>query len=345
MKMTPTQIGKLKGGYVVYWHEQDSSEKWNRKRFRLKAKNKAEALAEGQRKFASQMALRVSELVLEDIWKGYTTHLGERKTAKDLNQIWKHVGPELGQLHPDQINDEIVEEYLKKRANKFRKTHGREPSKTTLFQDVNLLQCVLNHAHAKNIIGNPVKLKKPPRPDRRNRWLKRHEIDQLLEACKQTPHLYIAVLLLLSTAGRVGAVLELEWDRIDLEERTIDLRVPEVPHRKNRAFVPINAGLHEALEKWRPHCDSDFVVEYRGGAVKSIKKAFGEAVKRAGLKGVTPHVLRHTAAVHMAAEGCKMARISQYLGHSSTTVTESIYARFAPEHLTAEADAVDFIKK
>jgi integrase len=47
----------------------------------------------------------------------------------------------------------------------------------------------------------------------------------------------------------------------------------------------------------------------------------------------------------MAAAGCKMERISQYLGHSSTKVTERIYARFAPGHLHQEAAAVDFINR
>lgn len=39
-----------------------------------------------------------------------------------------------------------------------------------------------------------------------------------------------------------------------------------------------------------------------------------------------------------------MQRVSQYLGHSSITVTEKIYARYAPEHLHEESEAVDFLK-
>lgn len=114
--------------------------------------------------------------------------------------------------------------------------------------------------------------------------------------------------------------------------------------RKGRAFVPMNAGAKNILKAWKPMCDSDYVVEYKGDRVFSINNAFRKAVKRAGLLGVSPHVLRHTAAVHMVAAGHPMSRVSQYLGHSTVSVTEKIYARFAPDHLRDEAAAVDFVK-
>jgi integrase len=106
----------------------------------------------------------------------------------------------------------------------------------------------------------------------------------------------------------------------------------------------MNAGTMTLLREWKVKCVSDYVVEYKSNRVKSITNAFRQAVKRAGFeKPVTRHDLRHTAAVHMAASGCEMARISQYMGHSSVQVTERTYARFAPNHLRREAEAVDFL--
>ena len=43
-----------------------------------------------------------------------------------------------------------------------------------------------------------------------------------------------------------------------------------------------------------------------------------------------------------AGSGVPMSKISQYLGHSSTTVTERVYARYAPDHLREEAEILDF---
>lgn len=84
------------------------------------------------------------------------------------------------------------------------------------------------------------------------------------------------------------------------------------------------------------------MVEWAGGPVQSVKKGFRAATVAAGLEGVSPHVLRHTAAVHMAEAGISMDEIAQYLGHSDTRITASTYARYSPEHLRKAAKALEF---
>jgi integrase len=135
--------------------------------------------------------------------------------------------------------------------------------------------------------------------------------------------------------------LELTWDRVDLERGWIDLRTGE-GRRKGRAVVPINGTLRAALTTARDAALSDHVVEWAGGPVKSIRRGFARTVASAGLQHVTPHALRHTAALHRAAGGIAMSRISPYLGHSSTEVTERVYARFAPDHMRDAAEVLDF---
>jgi integrase len=39
-----------------------------------------------------------------------------------------------------------------------------------------------------------------------------------------------------------------------------------------------------------------------------------------------------------------MQKVAQYLGHSSTSVTERVYGRFAPDHLQDEAKILDFTR-
>lgn len=341
--MSVIEIGKLKGKYVVYWYEDPNNPK-SRRRFRLQASNRKDAWAEGERVYESQMVLKGDQLTLHDVWGRYRRYLEDRKTGKDLDNAWKHVGPQLGAFHPLQIDDDKIKEYLAYRRTAFIKRNGRPPANDTLYNEVNLIQSALNHAYKKNLIEKPVHLKKPPRSKSRDRWLKRSEISRLMAECVRTPHLHVATALMLGTAGRVTAILEARWDHVDFQNRTIDLRTSDNPHSKKRAFIPLNEGLHELLLDWKEHCDSPYVVEYKGGGVKNINRAFSRAANRAGLDGVHPHVLRHTAAVHMVASGCDMARVSQYMGHSSVSVTERIYARFAPDHLRDEAAAIDFLK-
>jgi len=309
------------------------------------AGHKDEAWAEGARVLNSQLALKGSGLTFEMLVESYLDYLGDRRSAVDIKNLWKVAGKQIGHHDPLTIDDEVIKRYIDYRKKQFRKKRGAEISNGTLHSEINQIQTILNFAKKKKLISSePYKLSRPPKPRPKERWLNGEEIEKLLSETVKTPHLHVAVILMLSTAGRVGAVLDITWDRVDFDKETIDLRVSDTGPRKGRAFVPMNAGAKKVLNSWKPMCDSDYVVEYKGDRVFSINNAFRKAVKRAGLSGVTPHVLRHTAAVHMVAAGHPMARVSQYLGHSSVAVTEKIYARFAPDHLRDEAASVDFVK-
>lgn len=73
-----------------------------------------------------------------------------------------------------------------------------------------------------------------------------------------------------------------------------------------------------------------------------IKTGFNAAVKDAGLTGGSPHVLRHSAAVHMAEAGVPFDEIAQYLGHPNPSVPFPVYGRFSLNHLRRAAGVLDF---
>ena len=193
------------------------------------------------------------------------------------------------------------------------------------------------------MIGRAPHIERPAKPMPKDRWLTHAEIERLLDAA-EAPHIKLAILLMLGTAGRAGAILDLTWSRVDFERGQINLRLPDAVTRKGRAIVPMNRGLRAALSAAHEAALSDYVVEYAGGRVKSIRHGFDNAVKRAKLAGVTQHTLRHTAAVHMVSAGIPIVQVAQFLGHSNTATTYAVYARFAPEHLREAADVLDFTR-
>ncbi|QYZ70052.1 tyrosine-type recombinase/integrase [Neotabrizicola shimadae] len=89
---------------------------------------------------------------------------------------------------------------------------------------------------------------------------------------------------------------------------------------------------------------SGHVAQWGNKLVQLIKTGFNAVLKRAGLEGVTPRVLRQTAAVHMAKGGVPMEDIAQFLGHSNTQTTRQVYARFSPDHLRRAANVLEFGK-
>jgi len=199
---------------------------------------------------------------------------------------------------------------------------------------------VLRWAEKRRLIDRAPHVDRPPAPPPRNRWLTRDEARRLIDGA-EAHHIRLAIILMLATAARVSAVLELTWDRIDMERGIVVLDPGDGQGRKGRATVPINGMLRAALTEAAKASISDYVVEWGGRPVKSIKTGFRRAAANAGLTDVSPHVLRHTGAVWMAEKGTSMDRIAQYLGHSDSRITERVYARFAPDHLRDEADILD----
>lgn len=157
-----------------------------------------------------------------------------------------------------------------------------------------------------------------------------------------TPHVRLFIILAVTTGARMTAILQLRWDQVDFKHRTINFnQLNREQTNKRRPEVPINGRAYNALEEAARGALSDHVIEWDGNPVKSIKKAIRMAAVRSGIN-CSPHVFRHTAGVWMAQKDIPMQKIAQYLGHTSTRVTERTYARYSPSFMKDAAAALEF---
>ena len=83
------------------------------------------------------------------------------------------------------------------------------------------------------------------------------------------------------------------------------------------------------------------MVEWNGKPVRSVRKAFATAVKAAGLDrlGITPHVLRHTAATWAMQGGGDLWQIAGFLG-MTVEVLERVCGHHHPNFQREAAAAV-----
>lgn len=323
-------IGRLRGRFCVYWNNEDGK----RIRLQLQARTPKEAEAEAIDVVrAHSVKNGTSELSVKDLWKAYIADLAERPTAKTMTYTGKAVLEHFGHLKPDQITNNYCKAYAEKRMQ-----HGI--SQGSVHTELGHLRSTLNWAVKERLIEFAPHIGRPSKPTPKERYLTKYEVESLI-ASSDAPHIALAIHLLFATAARVGAILDLKWDKIDLDRRVINLRIEGAATRKGRAIVPINDGLLLDLKVAYESALSDYAVEWAGNKIGSIRKGFEGAVKRSGLHDVTLHTIRHSAAVEMVSNGVPIEKVSQYLGHSNVAITFSTYARFAPSHLQDAAAVLD----
>src|SRR5262245_23657684 len=71
------------------------------------------------------------------------------------------------------------------------------------------------------------------------------------------------------------------------------------------------------------------------------RRHWDKAVAAAGLDGLTPHDLRHTAASLAVAAGANVKAVQRMLGHASATMTLDVYAGLFGDDLDTVADLLD----
>lgn len=292
-------------------------------------------------------------LTIDELWPVYfgkQLKAGPSETAGEF--AWKNLQPFFGSKTVTEVSQMAVDSYVQRRTSG---QLGRLSLPQTCRRELQyLMACLRFCAHPKQKLFAPALIEAvelPEAGEARDRWLKTLEIQKLLNAAAEMRHgdrlsrgerfLWLA----LETAGRKQALLDLTWDRVDFETKVVHLDVPgRRKTSKGRASVPISKSLLPVLQRAAKEATGDLVLDNKGAmwaTIQHIVIRAGLASRRdnkvpAGSKpkatGISPHVLRHTAATHMARRGVPLWIIAKILGNSLLMV-EKVYAKHCPDDL------------
>lgn len=252
---------------------------------------------------------------------------------------WKALAPRFSRISPAVVDAALCRAYAAERMEAGR-------SQGTVWSELTRLRSCLNWAARNHKTEARFSVWVPSKPKPAKRVLTPDEAAALLDACT-TPHIRLFVILALATGGREAAICELTWDRVDFERQTIDLRTGvegnplQKVQRKGRAQVHMSEWVRAALTAAKEGALSDYVIEWGGKPIVRPGLAFDKAARRAGLAGVTPHTLRHTAASWAEEAGVPMQVISRFMGHSTEATTRGIYAKPAAVVTQPVADVIE----
>ena len=165
------------------------------------------------------------------------------------------------------------------------------------------------------------------------------------------------IILVLSYCGlRWGELAALRVGRVDTMRRRITVAesVTEVagtltwgtPKTHQQRSVPIPRFLItelDALKAGKGPTDLLFTGA-RGGVLRNMnfrRDVFDDAAESVGLKGLTPHELRHTAASLAVSSGANVKAVQRMLGHASAAMTLDVYSGLFDDDLDGLADRMD----
>lgn len=203
----------------------------------------------------------------------------------------------------------------------------RGVSDSTIRRELGVLDAAARHCVREgHLAAYPDDQWLPASPPPRERWLTVQEVARLVRAARNgraRHYLPLFILLAIYTGRRRDAILSLEWTpsmtggHVDLERGIIDFRpLGRSETKKRRGQIPIPARLIGLLRGARRRTVR-YVIEDAGQPVGSIKKSLASAGRRAGIEGVHPHLLKHTAVTWLARRGVSMEDVSLY---TDTTV-------------------------
>lgn len=271
----------------------------------------------------------------------------ESTYMKYRNLLQSYILPELGELAWQEMNRETLELFLiRLRSSGGCRQQGL--SSKTVTDTLSVIRQISRYAgsYGEGMSFDPssVTVRKE---EKETQILTRSEQEILYRFLRSDPDARsLGELICLYTGIRIGEVCALKWDDISFREQAISIRrtmqriqVIDDPDRKTRIAVtepksrcsvrqiPIPDELAEILLSRRKG-GKGYVLTGREDTFvepRAMERHFASVLRKAGIRQVNFHALRHTFATRCVEIGFDMKSLSVLLGHANVTITMNLY--------------------
>lgn len=234
---------------------------------------------------------------------------------------------------------------------------GRAGARTRQLVHRVLRQAFADAIEDELITVNPCFRKDKPRYESADHQpLSLDEARRMLSAARRSDY-YVLFFLALVTGMRQGEIFALRWDAVDFDTSSLFVRaslgrdrdgmpVLTPPKASRRRRIDMGNALRELLREHRLKSDSVWVFSDRHGEPlkkdRFVRGIFHALLRRAGVRQIRFHDLRHTSATLALASGVNVKVVSERLGHSSAQMTLDVYTRSLP---TLQRDAAALMER
>jgi len=251
----------------------------------------------------------------------------------------------LDNLKPHELTPEHIREYRLSLA----RSPGKPLKKSTQNYYLIALRSFLNYFADRDITSLPAEKIKLARDkeERQVRFLSLEQLEKLFEAPNTSTFQGLRDRAILetffSTGMRIAELVALNQEQIKIRPNTDELEISITGKGGRVRTVYFSARaltwLQRYLKERKDNYDALFVA-YRGKGKdphrltpRSIQKSLKRYVVKSGIPSfTTPHVMRHTFASDLLAQGVDLRTIQEFLGHKSITATQ-IYTHITSKKL------------
>jgi integrase len=256
------------------------------------------------------------------------SEVGSKRTIID-----QHLSPVFGWMKLDAISVEAIERFKAEQI-------ARGYSAKSVNNHLTVLRKMLATAVEWSKLGSMPSVRWLKTAPPSFRFLDFAEADRLLEAARKhlEPTWGAMVILGLKSGLRLGELLSLRWDAVDLQAGRLTVRVATArgiegtPKSNKHREVPLSAATVALLKRLDTRLLGRhvFAVDGRAPTKGEAKWPLWRACRLSGLDRIGWHVLRHTFASHLVMRGVQLRAVQELLGHATITMTMR-YAHLSPE--------------
>ncbi len=243
----------------------------------------------------------------------------------------------LGRRVLTQITVEDLKRIQAKMCAKMKKVNKQEERQwtdATINRHFGYLRRVFNLAIKDGLLDrNPVRGVKFLPEASTTRFLSDDELARLRGM--MSPDHWQLVVFAIETGLRREEQFLLKWNQVDLENGVLTLPLPKGGRTRH---IPLSEGAKTILRALPSILESGWVFPSpttQGLPLDSrnfMRRVYEPALRKAGIKGVCWHTLRHTAASRRIMAGVDLVSVKLFLGHRNIETTMR-YSHLSPDHL------------
>ena len=275
-------------------------------------------------------------------------HIKARTYSRYQGLITAHINPTLGEQNIEELSRRDIQEFLAQQKSEGNIRSGGKLSATSANIMLTILNLAFEYACDMGLLlQNPCERIRRSREDAKKVEAFTKEEQRKIEnviIASEDPRLF-GIILCLYTGVRIGELLGLEWDDVDLQRGFICINktiyrnkdesgewrlIVDKPKTKSSdRVIPLPSYITDILKARKDNARSAYVIESKKGermSIRSYQYMFKRLTEKAGVRKLNFHALRHTFATRAIECGMDIKTLSEIMGHKNASITLNRYA-------------------